>query len=252
VFEVLRNIYGGKDAGRQWFLHLCGKLLGIGFKQSEIDECIFYCGKMVFVLYTDDSIIMGPDEAEIDALIEKMKQSRLDLTVEGKLADFLGVNIKKIDGEDGPEWHLTKPSLINSVWKDLRLDGKKVKSKEVPMATSKLMGRHKDAESFNGYFNYRQVIGKLNFLEQSTRGDISYAAHMCAHFCSDPKFQHREAVKWLGRYLKGMTDKRFIMHPDPWKGVEVHPDADYAGAWEPAGAGEDVDTACSRHGYIVS
>ena len=76
VFEVLRNIYGGKDAGRQWFLHLRGKLLSIGFKQSAIDECLFYCGNVVFVLYTDDSIIMGPDEAEIDALIEKMKRNR--------------------------------------------------------------------------------------------------------------------------------------------------------------------------------
>ena len=59
-------------------------------------NAIFYCGRVVFVLYTDDSIIMEPDEAEIDALIEKMKQSGLDLTVEGELADFLGVNIKKL------------------------------------------------------------------------------------------------------------------------------------------------------------
>jgi hypothetical protein len=96
------------------------------------------------------------------------------------------------------------------------------------------------------------TTGKLNFLEQSTRGDISYATHMCARFCSDPKFQHGEAVKWLGRYLKETTDKGFIMRPDPSKGMEAHPDADYAGAWEAAGAGEDVDTAHSRQGYIVS
>jgi hypothetical protein len=42
------------------------------------------------------------------------------------------------------------------------------------------------------------------------------------------------------------------MHPDHSKGMEVHPDADYAGAWEPAGAGEDIDMVRSRHGYIVS
>ena len=96
------------------------------------------------------------------------------------------------------------------------------------------------------------MVGKLNFLEQSTRGDISYATHMCARFCSAPKFQHGEAVKWLGRYLKGTADKGLIMRPDLSKGMEVHPDADYAGAWEPEGAGEDVDTARSRQGYIVS
>jgi hypothetical protein len=72
VFEVLRNIYGGKDAGRQWFLHLKKKLLEVGFEQSQFDECLFYCGNVVFILYTDDSIILGPDEAEIDSPIEKM------------------------------------------------------------------------------------------------------------------------------------------------------------------------------------
>ena len=157
-----------------------------------------------------------------------------------------------MDGDNGSKWHLTQPSLIKSVLEDPRLDGKKVKTKDVPMATSKLMGRHKDAESFDGHFNYWWVAGKLNFLEQSTRGDISYATHMCARFCSAPKFQHGEAVKWLGRYLKGTADKGLIMHPDLSKGMEVHPDADYAGAWEPEGAGEDVDTARSRQGYIVS
>ena len=38
VFEVLRNIYGGKDAGRQWFLHLKKHLLDIGFTQSQHDS----------------------------------------------------------------------------------------------------------------------------------------------------------------------------------------------------------------------
>ena len=47
--------------------------------------------------------------------------------------------------EHGLEWHLTQPHLINSVLEDLRLDGKKVKSKDVPMVTSKLLGMHKDA-----------------------------------------------------------------------------------------------------------
>ena len=168
VFEVLRNIYGGKDAGRQWFLHLKKHLLDIGFTQSQHDKCLFYCGTVIFILYTDDSIILGPDEAEIDNLIDKMKQAGLDLTVAGKLEDFLGVNIKEKQGEQGPEFHLTQPRLIESILQDLRLDGKKVKTKDTSMASSKLLGRHKKSEDFDGHFNYRRVIGKLNFLEQAT------------------------------------------------------------------------------------
>ena len=120
------------------------------------------------------------------------------------------------------------------------------------MASSKLLGRHKDSPDFDGHFNYRRVIGKLNFLEQSTRGDISYATHMCARFSTCPKLEHGKAVKWIGRYLKKTRKQGFIIRPDPSRGMEVHPDSDFAGAWEPAGAGEDVDTARSRHGFIVS
>ena len=34
--------------------------------------------------------------------------------------------------------------------------------------------------------------------------------------------------------------------------MEVHCDADFAGAWDPELAGEDIDTARSCHGYIIS
>ena len=44
-------------------------------------------------------------------------------------------------------------------------------------------------------FNYRSVIGKLNFLEKSTRPDITYAVHQCTHFSADPKQSHADAIK---------------------------------------------------------
>ena len=120
------------------------------------------------------------------------------------------------------------------------------------MASSKLLSRHVDSESFDRHFDYRRAIGKLNFLEQSTRGDLSYAVHMCARFCQDPKMEHGAAVKWIGRYLAGTKDKGFIIRPDPNKGMEVYVDADFAGNWDPSLAGEDPDTARSRHGYTIT
>ena len=45
----------------------------MGFTQSKIDECIFYRDKTVFLLYTDDSILAGPDKEEIAQVIEDLK-----------------------------------------------------------------------------------------------------------------------------------------------------------------------------------
>ena len=64
---------------------------------------------------------------------------------------------------------------------------------------------------FNNKFHYRNVIGKLNFLEKSTRPDISYVVHQCACFSERPKQPHGEAVKWLGIYLITTHDQGIIL-----------------------------------------
>ena len=73
-----------------------------------------------------------------------------------------------------------------------------------------------------------------------------------ARFSTCPKVQHGAAVKWLGWYLLGTRDKGIILTQDPTKGLELYVDADFAGAWDPKLAGKDIDTARSRHGYIIA
>ena len=74
--------------------------------------------------------------------------------------------------------------------------------------------------------------------------------HQCARFSADPKKEHGEAVRWLGRYLKGTANKGTIMTPKKGRGLEVCVDADFAGNWDPKET-QDRDTARSRHGYII-
>ena len=251
VLMIHRNIYGQKQAGRVWNQYLVEKLLNeLGFKQSKVDECVFYRGKTIYVLYTDDSILAGPDEKEINKIIKEMQsKAKLDITIEGDLADFLGVNIDR--KEDG-SIHLTQPNLIQQILKDLRLDGEEIKPKSTPAASSKLLSRHSTSKPFDRSFDFRSVIGKLNYLEKATRGDIAYAVHQCARFVADPKVEHGEAVRWLGRYLAGTKDKGTILRPDKSKELEIFVDASFCGDWCPDEAAKDRDTARSRHGYIIN
>ena len=66
ALKVKRNIYGACNAGRVWYLHLRSKLEKIGFKTSQVDECVFYRGKVMYLLYTDDSLLAGEDKKEIE------------------------------------------------------------------------------------------------------------------------------------------------------------------------------------------
>ena len=247
ALKIHRNMYGQKQAGRVWNKYLVDRLVNkLGFQQSKVDECVFYRGRTLYVLYTDDSLLAGPDEKEINQVIDNLRKvGKLDITVKGDLADFLGVNIdRKKDGSI----HLTQPHLIDH----LRLKDDRVKAKSTPAASSKLLTRHRDSEAFDGSFNYRSVIGKLNYLEKATRSDISYAVHQCARFVSDPKREHGDAVRWLGRYLKGTMDKGTIMRPMSDRDLEVHVGASFCGDWDPKEAAVDRDTARSRHGYVIS
>ena len=77
--------------GRVWNKHLCAKLKKVGFKQSIIDECVFYKEDMIYVLYTNDSILAGPSKQRIKATIKQMQETGLQLTIEGDLEDFLAL-----------------------------------------------------------------------------------------------------------------------------------------------------------------
>ena len=248
LLEIHRNIYGGKDAGRVWYQYLRKKLESIGFKVSSHDECVFYKGKAMYIIYTDDSILAGPDPEELDSIINEIKDAGLDITSDEGLEDFLGVNIER---KSNGTFHLTQKRLINSILEDVGLSGTNVAVKSTPMASSKLLSRHPNSPSFNGHFNYRRVIGKLLYLEKSTRPDLAYAVHQCARFTADPKYEHGQAVKWIARYLKGTMDKGIILSPDTNSSLELFVDADFAGNWDPEIADNDASTAQSRHGYIL-
>jgi len=118
----------------------------------------------------------------------------------------LGTKIeKKPDGT--LEW--TQPTLTQSILQDLKLDGEEIKGKQnkpnikaVPANMTVPLTDHKDTEDHNQKeFDYRHVIGKLLYLEKSTRPDISCAVHQCARHCANPKIQHTAAAKRIGRYL---------------------------------------------------
>jgi hypothetical protein len=131
------------------------KLKSIGFKQSQIDECVFYQGKCIYVLYTDDLILAGPTNKDLDQAIADMKKAELNLTVEGDIADFLGVKIeRKADGTI----HFTQPHLIDSILECLRLKEDKGKTKSTPAASSRILGAHKESLPHDDSFNYRQVV----------------------------------------------------------------------------------------------
>lgn len=251
--QIKKNVYGGKDSGRTWFLHLKKGLESIGFEQSQHDDCVFYRDTTIFLVYTDDSIILDKDESKVERCVSDLSKI-FEISDEGTLEDYLGVNVMHKD--DGTIL-LAQPHLIDSILKDVGLmneDGtvrSNAKGKETPALSTKLIGPDTEGAEFDYEWNYRSVIGKLNFLEKSTRPDIAYATHQCARFTSNAKKSHGEAVKHIARYLLTTRDKGVILDPSHEHSFDCYVDADYTGNWDKRIASKDPDTAKSRSGYVI-
>jgi hypothetical protein len=225
--KLKKNIYGSRQVGRVWNQHLANGLVeNLKFKQSTVDECVFYQGTTILLIYVDDGIFCGPSAKEIQTIIDDLR-AQFDITDEGEIETYLGV---KISRPTSNTIELKQPHLIQQILDDLGMKPN-MKTKDKATSSSTILRRDFDGKPFTEKWDYRSIIGKLNFLEKLTRPEIAYAVHQCARFSSNPKQSHANAVKYLCKYLMATKDKGLILRPDTNKSFEVHVDCDFAGNW---------------------
>ena len=221
----------------------------IGFTPRKFNPCLYYRKSIIFLVHIDDCIIFGPNDKAIDEVVNDLRLSSKNFTLDdqGEIGDFLGIQIQTLD--DG-SIVLTQPQLIDSIIQDLHLQSR-FNHKNTPSITTKLLHKDANGPEITPEFHYRSVIGKLNFIEKSTRPDISVSVHQCARFTEHPKRCHAEEVKRLGCYLFGTHDKGLIINQkNPWH-FDCWVDADYAGNWHYNDTHVDPMTSKSRSGWIV-
>jgi hypothetical protein len=251
ALKLKKNLYGQKQAGRVWNQYLTKGLIERGFTQSKVDECVYYRGSVIFMVYVDDGILCGPDPQEIQKVIDELQvptegTRAFKVSDEGEIDDYLGVKVQRI----GSTITLTQPHLIQKILDDLGFKDN-TKTKDTPAKVGVILRRDENGKPFDEDWHYRSVIGKMNFLEKSTRPDIAYATHQCARFSIDPKDSHADAIKFIGRYLLGTKDKGLILKTDQDQQFECYVDCDFAGNWHPDDAMNDPSTAKSRTGYVI-
>ena len=193
ALKLMCNVYGQKQASRVWNKYMDQGMKEIGFKPSAFDPCLYYRRAIIFLVYIDDCIIFGPNRCSIDAVVADLQACSCRFTIDdqGDIGDFLGIQVQKLS--DGTI-QLTQLQLIDSILNDLHLQSGS-NFKKTPAVPTNLLLKDTEGEDMTPEFHYRSVIGKLNFLEKSTRPDISVSVHQCARFSERPMRSHAEAVK---------------------------------------------------------
>ena len=209
ALKLICNVYGQKQAGRVWNKYMDQGMHEISFTPSKFDPCLYFCGSIVFLVYIDDCIVFGPDDWSINRVVTDLHACSQQFTIDdqGDIGDFLGIQVQK---QDDGSIKLTQPQLIESIIKDHLQSGSN--TKKMPAVTTNLLHKDSDGPDMNLDFHYCSVIGKLNFLEKSTRPDISISVHQCARFSERPKRSHAEAVKHIGWYLLSNQSTYISIH----------------------------------------
>ena len=93
VLKLLKILYGLKQASRNFFEHLQGKLEGAGLRQcTDLDPCLFISDKVIAVNYVDDTLFFSPKMEYIEDIMKRLREGGgLEMDKEDDVAGFLGV-----------------------------------------------------------------------------------------------------------------------------------------------------------------
>jgi hypothetical protein len=73
---------------------------------------------------------------------------------------------------------------------------------------------------------------------------------MCKIYNHSPKQSHKDALKRIGRYLRGTLTKGLILNPSTTLNIDCYTDADFAGLWTRDNK-EDPHCIHSQSGYVI-
>ena len=179
VLKSNKSLHMLKQASATWCEMIYNGLKDRGFKSLDVSPCIFVSNKTFILVYVDDCIVISLESGYVDKFIQSLKDGseNFEFTKEGSFESYLGVKI--IDYNKENEFEMKQPCLMNQIIESLDFEIRMTNSRPTPAVTS-LLHRDSDGEDRHTSWNFRSVIGLMNYLQQSTRSDISFAVHQCA------------------------------------------------------------------------
>uniref|UniRef100_A0AAV1TKI6 Polyprotein n=1 Tax=Peronospora matthiolae TaxID=2874970 RepID=A0AAV1TKI6_9STRA len=235
--ELIKAIYGLKQASRVWNETFDEFIRSIGFQASGFDPCLYIMtseGHCVFVLvYVDDVLVTG-SSLEMIARTKNDLKTRFEMTDSGKCAFVLGIEL--LDGKDGSVT-MCQRRYVDDVLKRFGMD--ECKAVASPVDVSSRLVPSNSASKVDVPF--REAVGALMHLTTATRPDIAYAVSFVSRFMEKPQEEHWVAVKRIFRYLQGTKMHGICYKPSAKIDFRGYSDADWAG---------DLADRKSTSGYV--
>ena len=205
-YEVRKGMYGLVQAARLFWQRFSKCLTKeLGFKACRADQCVFVKdgkdGKLIVMLYVDDSALIG-SRRDIDDFLKEISK-HFTIKTEGKLNDFLGCEIIK-DEKEKQCW-LLQPHLVDKLQRTFG-DIKEVKGMPAtPGTPRKVIIRAEEGD--NDVLDpakhkiYRSGVGSLLYLLKHSRPELSNVIRELSKAMLRPTQDHMEemlrVIKWV-------------------------------------------------------
>ena len=196
--QILKSLYGLKQAARMWYLLVSDFLKKIGFSPMAVDPTIFRHTEsgVIIGVHVDDFMITGEDEVEIRKVKEQLK-GRFEMKDLGEAENILGIRIGRHKGKlTIDQSQFAKETVAQFLYDD----SMKHATPMEPEAIRKLAEDPVRPLSQDEWMKYAELLGKLIWL-CNTRFDIIFAVNRMASFTVESCWNHWKALLRILGYV---------------------------------------------------
>lgn len=244
VLKLRKALNGLKKAARAWSKSLELFLKKICFILSSADRSLFISmdpGVKIFILvYVDDIIIFGKDRKDMEEILRIISEQYITKR-EKSVEKYLGIIIENVD--NGICLH-RKPS-ISCLLENYGMEHCSISTTVLPNGFSI------NPDEFENHFQqnhvekfpYRELVGSLLFLSNTTRPDISFSVSLLSRYMDKLTENLWHTAKHVLRYLKGTLTHGIIYNSAaPLPMLHGFSDASFA---------SDIMDRSSTSGYVL-
>ena len=211
LVQLLKSLYGLKQAGRNWNQLLIDFLVKLGFEQSTVDPCLFYgtpksiLGIIMLIIYVDDILCLATQNGYKNLVRDIKEIGKFEVSDLGLAKCFLGIEIQRHEGLI----ELKQSKDIDKMLKKFGMTDCKYVDTPLGVNAQKELVENPEAEPID-ITTYRSLVGCLQYLQVWTRPDISQATGFLSRFLVSPNEINWKHAKRVLRYLKGTQNNSLI------------------------------------------
>ena len=224
VCLLKKALYGLKQAPRAWYGKVAQYFIFCGFTVADSDSSLFVKteskGHLLVLLYVDDMLITGENEAEISRLRNDLS-IRFEMKNLGEIGCFLGLEVKKTC----QGFFISQKSYAKNLLE--RFGMGESNGIATPMEPYLKLNKE-EGELLKDERRFRQLVGSLIYLT-TTRPEIAFPVSIISQFMQSPRTPHLDAAKRILRYVKYSLDYGLLYKRSSDFMLRGYTDADWAG-----------------------